>query len=126
MAGKFTQGTAKWTGLFNGTCRSTVEGKYRIRKKKLLYEPHNKAAVFQLCNTEKQWDNSINEPPILQWQNKTKQMAFGTQTKDGQRRHMKYFNWGGGVGGVAENYQLTLNPFKNVYINGPRATCLRN
>ena len=63
-AGKFTPGTAKWTGLSNGIFRSTVEGKYRIKRQKLLHEPHNKAAVYQLRNTEKQWDNSINEPPI--------------------------------------------------------------
>jgi len=93
MAGKFTQGTAKWTGPFKWTCRSTVGGKYRIRKN-LLHEPHNKAAVYQLCNTEKQWDNSINEPPILQWPYKTKQMAFGAQTKDGKRCHQEYFNLG--------------------------------
>ena len=34
MAGKFTQGRVKWTGVFNWTCRSTVGGKQRIRKKK--------------------------------------------------------------------------------------------
>ena len=62
MAGKFTEGRAKWTGLFDWTYRSTVEGKYRIRKKR-LHEPHNKAAVYQLSNNEKRWDNSTNDPP---------------------------------------------------------------
>jgi len=69
-------------------------GNSGLEKKNLLHEPHKKAAVYQLCNTEKQRDNSTNEPPILKWPYKTKQMAFGNQTKDGKRRHQEYFNWG--------------------------------
>jgi hypothetical protein len=39
-------------------------------------------------------------------------------------RLQEYFNCGEGGGGEAENYEVILKPFKNVYIDGPRATGL--